>query len=196
MAGRRISILSIAVPAFAAGTAAFSFIALLQLIPGSDMPAILPLAQPHLDRAAALLNGPHRNDPAVLARAETEAYQALDTSPMRTDAWLTVAFIEEKKSGRLTPKAAEALDRSYVVGPLDPDVGLWRLKFGFDNWPHLSKELQNDAIRELSAVWTRGDKHDELRQVGAQVSDPAGRLAYQIQITLLERDEGDLRTHD
>jgi hypothetical protein len=71
-----------------------------------------------------------------------------------------------------------------------------KLKFCFDNWPALSKELQNDTIREVSAVWSRGDKRDELRQIGTRVSDPAGRLAYQIQMALLERDEGDLRTHD
>ena len=196
MAGRRFSILSMSVPAFAAATAAFSLLALGQLLPDSSVPAILPLAQQHLERAAALLNGPRHEDPGVLAHAETEADRALDASPARTDAWLTVAYIENKKAGRFTPKAAEALDRSYTLGPLDPDVSLWRLEFCFDTWPSLSKDLQNDAIRELSAVWTRPDKRDALKQIGAQLIDPAGRLAYKIQIALLERDEGDLRTGD
>ncbi len=187
--GRRISILSMAIPGFAAATAVAAVVALVQLAPDSDAPQLLPLSQPHMDRASLLLSGPHGRDPKVLAHAETEARQALNASPARADAWLAVAYVERTKAGRFGPKAAEAVDRSYLVGPLDPDVSLWRLEFCFDNWPALSKELKADALRELAAMWSRTDRREALRNLAPQISDASGRLAFRVQIALAERAE-------
>jgi hypothetical protein len=184
--GRRISILSIVISGFAAATAAAAALALFQLAPDGSAPQLLPLAQPHLDRAFAQLRGPHGRDRAVLAQAEAETRQALATSPARADAWLTIAYIEHEKAGGFGPKAADALNRSYLVGPLDPDVSLWRLEFAFDNWPALSKELKGDVLRELSAMWTRTDRRQPLRELVPTITDPSGRLALRVQIALAE----------
>lgn len=194
MADRRIDSLSAAVPIFAGATAIFALVALLQLIPGSGMPAILPLAQQHLDRAALILNGRNAHDPVELEKAKAETYRALSESPARADAWLNIAYIEEQLSGRYTPKVAKALDNSYAVGPLDPDVSLWRLSFCFNHWSDLTHDLKNDVLRELSAVWTRPNKRDELRQIAEKLTSPAGQRAMNLQIALLERGRGDLRT--
>ncbi len=179
-----------AVLGFGVATLAVSLIALAQLSPvGRDLPAILPLTQQHMDRAAAFLSGPRGRDPAALAGAEREAQRALDTSPTRTDAWLTLAYVEDLRAGRLTPQALEKLRKSYLFGALDPDVSFWRLRFCFDQWTALPADVRKDARRELAAVWQRDDKRADLKTLATHVTDPSGRLAMTIEIALLERKQ-------
>lgn len=187
MRGRRVSSLSIGVPVFAAATTIAAVIAFAQVLPNSAAPQLLPLAQPHVARAIDLLTGPRGRDPAVLAQAEAEARRALAASPARADAWLAVAYVEQARAGRFGPRSAEALDRSYLVGPLDPDLKAGRVEFAFGNWAALSKPLRDDAVREMSALWSRTDMREDLRQLAGRIDDPAGRLAFRVELTLLER---------
>lgn len=189
MRGRRFSILSIGVPVFAAATAIAAVIAFAQGLPDSSAPQLLPLAQPHMSRVAALLNGPRRRDPAVLAQAEAEARQALADSPARADGWLALAYVDRTRAGQLDAKAAEALERSYLVGPLDPDLKTWRVQFCFDSWSSLPKALRGDALRELSALWSRWDMREELNKLAGVIDDPAGQLAFRVQLALLQRGQ-------
>jgi hypothetical protein len=189
MRGRRFSILSVGVPVFAAATAVAAVIAFAQGLPDSSAPQLLPIAQPHMSRVAALLNGPRRRAPAVLAEAEAEARRALAASPARADAWLALAYIDRTRAGGLDTKAAAALDRSYLVGPLDPDLKAWRVQFCFDSWSSLPKALRDDALRELSALWSRWDMREDLNRLAGAIDDPAGRLAFRVQLAILQRGE-------
>jgi hypothetical protein len=196
--GRRISLLSILIPTFAAGTAAAAAIALFQLAPDAGAPEVFPLAQPHLDRAIALLSGPHGRERSVVAKAEAEARQALDASPARADAWLTLAYVEQTKAGgRFTPKVAEAVERSYMVGPLDPDVSHYRVEMCFNNWAALPKALKADVLGEVDSMWKgRSTEHEGLGDVEARLVDPAGRLALRVQLALLKADDHEAAAAD
>lgn len=187
MRGWRATSLTAGSAVLAVGTAAAAALALWQLAPGSNAPQVLPLAQPHFARAAELLNGARRNDPAALAEAEAEARRALADSPARADAWLALAWVDQARAKRFGPDAAEALERSYLVGPFDPDLGVFRVEFCFDRWSLLPKGLRDDALRELAALWSRTDMREDLRKLAARIEDPAGRMAYAIQLALLER---------
>ncbi|NEX95359.1 hypothetical protein G3573_21530, partial [Caulobacter sp. 17J65-9] len=139
----------------------------------------------HLARAGRALAEPLT--PQALDAAEREARAALKLSPARTEARLQIAYAERQRAGGWSPTAGEALAQSYRVGPLDPDVGTWRLRFALEHWESLTPALRKAALAELDALWSRYPMRKALKAMAGEVGSPAGRLAFAAETRSLER---------
>lgn len=115
-------------------------------------------------------------------RAETRA--ALASSPALASGWLRLAYLEVLEHGALTPAAREALDRSYEIAPLGPDVSEPRLRLVFGMWSAMPEEIRSQALAELSAAKFR-DK-PATYALAQDVRDPAGRLAIGMGLAAIE----------
>lgn len=185
---RSWSLAALAAALFAGGVAVGAFAGFLQLSAPADREpplAALPLADTHLARSGRLLAG--TPTPERLAAAEREARAALALSPARTEAWLHLAYAARLRAGGWSPEAAAALAASYRVGPLDPDVGLWRLRFALEHWDRLTPELRRAALAELDALWSRHPQRKPLKAMAGELTNPAGRLAFAAETAALQR---------
>ncbi len=81
---------------------------------------------------------------------------ALQRSPVRAESWARLAYIERVREGKLTDKALNYLDRSFVVEPAGyTQFILWRMEFMFAHWSQLSLSLQEVTMRSycVIAIW-------------------------------------------
>lgn len=114
------------------------------------------------------------------ALKEVEAGLAL--APTAATSWLRITDLEARRSGALTPRAVEALERSYDAAPLGPDVTAWRLTFLFERWRELPPGMRAHALAEMR-VWA-ARKGSPAPQMVETLRDPAGRLAAQMALDL------------
>lgn len=140
------------------------------------------VASPNLTLLSALpLVGPREACADRLARAgqpaasAAESRAALDASPAAASAWLRLAWLDSQGSAGLTPRARDAIERSYAVAPLGPDVSPWRLAFLLDRWRDLPPALRSQALAEMRAM--QGRQPEAFHIIATSVHDPAGRLA-------------------
>jgi hypothetical protein len=178
--------------ALAGSVCLLSGLAALELTRTSGAPVFLPLAEAHLNRARSLIASGGRDS---LDMAEAETRIALRLSPKRTDAWLTLAYIDDQRGGDLTP-VFEDLERTYSLAPLDPDVMSWRVRFALEHWPKLPDDLKAKVDREILAGWMREGARKELRQMAMDIRDPAGRQVLQDKIVAFDRNPPDLPKAD
>lgn len=115
-----------------------------------------------------------------LAEAAALTGLALRQSPFDTGGWMRQAYIEELRHGRMTPAAVKAIQRSYGVVGVDPNISLWRIRFCLEHWPDLPVETRQDVAREASAIRTAYDHSLQLERMLKQINDPSGRLAADV----------------
>lgn len=119
------------------------------------------------------------------ALAATDATAAAKTvegglalAPSAATSWLRIADLETRRANALTPRAIQALDRSYDAAPLGPDVTAWRLTFLFERWGETTPDLRARALAEMHA-WA-GRKGSPAPAMVEGLRNPAGRLAAQM----------------
>lgn len=125
------------------------------------------------ERASAALGG----DSSL---SETETTKVIALAPATATAWLRLAYIDAQRPEGLNSEGLAALEQSYEVAPLGPDVSSWRLRFMFENWGQLTPGLRSHALDEMT-VHVRGRPDRARRMV---ITDPAGRLAAAFAIRL------------
>ena len=94
--------------------------------------------------------------PVDMNAAERLTRKALERSPARAESWARLAYIELLREGKLTDKALEYLDHSFVVEPAGyKQFMLWRLEFMFGHWSQLPPSLQEASMRSfrIMAQW-------------------------------------------
>jgi hypothetical protein len=175
---------------FAGVTAALALAGWLELAPASPAPEVLPLAAAHIARAEALVEGKAPPPRAALARAEAEIVRALAEEPASAAAWLDLASVRRLEDGGYSPRVLDAVTKSYAVGPMDPGVSYWRLRFCFEDWTQLPDALRGEVLREVDAVWSARDSHEAMRNLPSRVRDPSGRVALDAEIARLTLSEG------
>jgi hypothetical protein len=173
---------------FAGFTALLAVVGWAELAPNSLAPQILPLASAHLARAETLLDVA-RPSRAALAQAEVEIGRALAEEPASAAAWLDLASVRRLEDGGYSARVLEAVGKSYAVGPMDPGVSYWRLKFCFEDWTSLSDDLRAEVLREVDAVWSARDSREAMRNLPTRVRDPSGRVALDAEIGRLSLSE-------
>lgn len=152
----------------AGGTLLSAGAAVLTLGGKADLLDLAPRAE---ERANAVLADPVPD----LAFAETQTRTALAQAPMTATAWARLAYIEQARTGRMTPAALDAMERSYAVAPFGPDVTNWRLRFLFESWTQLTPSLRTQAMDELRVLSRyRGGA---ARKLVEEIQNPSGRLA-------------------
>jgi O-antigen ligase len=110
-------------------------------------------------------------NPHYLA-AEAASESALHRFPYDTSAWLRIAYIEGRAS-RLRPAGLAALQHSYDLVAVDPDMARWRVLFCLERWNELTPRLQEAVKLEgrlLASIETQ-----DLKTAVAQLRNPAGR---------------------
>lgn len=109
-----------------------------------------------------------------LAEAERESRWALEGAPADASSWARLAYAERRQSRNLTPDAQHALEMSYFVAPLGPDISRWRLRFMLDNWGALTPSLRQLTLRELRNF---AHYHPGSADLARRTRDPVARLA-------------------
>ena len=94
---------------------------------------------------------------ADLERAAADIGLATRSRPHWGDAWTVRAFIETQRAGEDSAAARAALSRSYADAPFLRPAGLWRVRYGLEQWPLLDKASRQHVVQE--ADWlTRIDR--------------------------------------
>ncbi|WP_269714840.1 O-antigen ligase family protein [Caulobacter sp. NIBR2454] len=149
---------AMALVALQAGALRLGSINLLQLSIGHDRAAERALEAGRLDDADAA------------------SRRALAIAPYDTPAWLRMAYIDRARRGGLSAEGVEWFERSYDLAALDPDVALWRIRFGLENWTRLTPEARA-AVQEEADVLLKDSAHrpyitEDLRSI----STPTGQM--------------------
>lgn len=174
------------VSTFAALTAATGLAGWVELSPaGLDTVDVIPLASVHMRRGEALLSGARAPSRAALAKAESEFRRALAQEPATAAAWLDLASVHRLQDGGYSGRVREAIARSYLVGPLDPAVGYWRLWFCYEGWTALPADLKRPVLREVDTLWTAPGARERLEDLVGRVGDPSGRAALSAELARL-----------
>ena len=139
-------------------TAALAFIALWEIMPlfgGWPGPPWLPLSGYYeWVTAQALKPGPGGVvPPAQIAKAEDATRHELRLSPMASDAWLRLVYIQTLKSPHLNAAGLDALDKSFIVAPLDPVYCGTRDVLALNYWSDLPIALRQKVINEIKITW-------------------------------------------
>lgn len=127
-----------------------------------------------------------RQNPRDYATADRESLRQLSNSPVQAVAWLRLAYSGVSRNGRVGPQEQTYIDRAYAVGPLDPDISLWRLRFLMNHWGEISPRTRAAAIVEFKTLWKNRRQIYLLRAIPERTSDPAGKLASLMLVSSLE----------
>jgi len=169
--------------AFGVVTAALAFFALWEVTPlfgGWPGPAILPLSGYYENITFQALSAPRGEITADrLGRAEAATRAELQLSPMAVDAWLRLAYIESLKRPKLNAEGVEALQKSFLVAPLDPANCGGRDILALNAWPDLPADLRRKVLMEIHTLWRPPVViHPEtLIAWRRRVRNPAGQFA-------------------
>jgi|GEM_PF-436637 len=116
------------------------------------------------------------------ARARALSLKALALRPVDGRAWLTVAAVDARAAGRLTPAAAQALQRAYDVAPYDPELLRDRVALAYQHWEELPADLRDQVRSEIAAGWGLPLQTGALMAATGRVTDPRGRLALAMEL--------------
>jgi hypothetical protein len=146
---------------------------LARILPIPDVPAAAYVRDLNLAAKA-----PQSERPRLLRAAEAAAWAELRMAPMKSDAWLQLAYARLLEHGGYAPDVAAALQNSYFVAPLDPSVARWRIRFSLEVWPQLSPPLRHAVQTEIAAMWSLGPTaQDQMAQLVQSINNPNGRKA-------------------
>jgi hypothetical protein len=175
--------LPLAAVAFGVFTAALAFVALWEVTPffgGWPGPALLPLSGYYEAITFQALSAPRVEITADrLGRAEAATRAELKLSPMAVDAWLRLAYIESLKGPKLNAEGVEALQKSFLVAPLDPANCGDRDVLALNVWTDLPADLRRKVLMEIHTLWRPPVvAHPEtLIDWRRRVQNPAGQFA-------------------
>ena len=147
----------------------------------------LPLSPVYAYRAQSILASAQDKQDVLTAEDLTDRELAL--SPARADGWLRLAMIGWIK-GQSGPQVSAYLDRSYLVGPLDPQIFSSRTRFVFEHWNFITQSVREDALAEVRVGWQNWIENATIRKLASQTRNPAGRLAIRLQIAGLTSGSG------
>lgn len=178
-----------AVAAFGLTTAALAFIALWEIVPlfgGWPGPPWLPLSGYYEDITFKNLKpGPSGLvSPVHLAAAERATWQELRLSPMASDAWLRLVYIQTLKGPHLNKAGLDALDKSFIVAPLDPVNCGVRDVLALNYWPDLTPALRQKVLTEIKVTWRPPTVvHPEvIEKWRSEVHNPSGQFALLLEL--------------
>lgn len=114
---------------------------------------------------------------APLEDRAAAARRLVEADPTNPDSWATVSYVEHLKAGAMSPKALEALDRSYAVSFFDRPGCVWRIGYALENWDALPPALRKDVLTEANVALKDPAIYPRLKARLAQVKSPRGQLA-------------------
>jgi hypothetical protein len=86
--------------------------------------------------------------------------------PSRAHAWAQLAWLETRKSGRVTSAALDALTRSMNACPLcSQDLIRWRLNFVLANWGAVPEDLRRQVFEQADILRWIGQNREFLAEM-------------------------------
>ena len=121
---------------------------------------------------------------ASIAERKAAAERLIRADPTNAHSWLTVSYADWLANRRLSPAGVAALDHSYAVNALNPDVGTWRVGFALENWADLTPQLRHDVVNEArfelkDPYYLSGPMRARLKTIAS----PEGHLAATLLLT-------------
>jgi hypothetical protein len=123
-----------------------------------------------------LYAGPPRTVADIHA-LQDNARKRLALSPTDAGAWVTLAYAARAETGACDQACNGALAQAYRIGPLDPVSFASRTRFGLENWPALTPAVREMTVRHMRFAWSTPEGRLAIKDMGATVRDPSGRLA-------------------
>ena len=81
--------------------------------------------------------------------------------------------------------AAQALERSYAVAPLQSSLFRARTMFAYERWDRLTPDARTQTIYHLSAEYRRRRYSKSFVEMANALRNPAGRVGMALQLTAL-----------
>lgn len=123
---------------------------------------------------------------AALSEAGRLSRAAIAQYPYDTRAWSRLAYIDRLEHGVLTPAGAADLQRSYDLVGIDPDIGVWRIRFALENSQAIPRDVRRSVREEVSALWTFDDDRARIVNLKTAIQNPAGRLSLALWVNQLQ----------
>lgn len=112
----------------------------------------------------------------ALPRAVADAGREAAAAPLQPKGWLDLSYATALLKGWMDPSSTGYLERSFVVSPINRDVGPWRTGFVLANWRRLGPELRKNALAELRTLYREDPlRRESLVRAVEQCRDPFGR---------------------
>lgn len=118
-----------------------------------------------------------------LARLDRLSRRELALRPGSGSAWLRRAAIDA--AAGLDGPAAQALERSYAVAPLQSSLFRARTMFAYERWDRLTPDARTQTIYHLSAEYRRRRYSKSFVEMANALHNPAGRVGMALQLTAL-----------
>jgi len=167
---------------------------LFAIIAFPSAPVFVPLAPAFATRADNLLDGKTGPlSPAEITSATDLTDRELAQSPGSASGWLRLAFLKTKTTHKADDDVSALIERSFLVGPLDPDVFAWRTRFALEHWDQVSPAVRDDVMAQLRASWSVWPQKMLLGRLVPSIVNPAGRLALTLAVRQLADQEAAAR---
>ncbi|EJL34045.1 lipid A core-O-antigen ligase-like enyme [Caulobacter sp. AP07] len=118
----------------------------------------------------------------ALARLERINARELALRPASGAAWLRRAAIEAELGH--DEASSEALERSFLVAPLQSSLFDRRTVFAYEHWDRLSPAARDQTVYHLKAEWLRG-RPARFVAMANGIRNPAGRVGLALQVAVL-----------
>ena len=122
-------------------------------------------------------------DKAKLARLAHVSDRELSLRPASGSAWLRRAAIEADLGH--DDAASNALERSFMVAPLQTSLFNQRTVFAYEHWDRLRPSAREQTAYQLRAEWRRSGRPAKFIAMANAVHNPAGRVGMALQIAVL-----------
>lgn len=171
-----------------AACAILSILGLVALRGGgqTSLGSVTLLAAAGYDRQADRVIEAQTPSPAALREAASLSRRAIAQYPYDTRSWARLAYVDRMEHGSLTPAGVAALQRSYDLVGVDPDIGLWRIRFALENSQAIPKALRASVHEEVTALWTYWGDRSRIIDLQPELENPAGRLSLALWINQLQ----------
>jgi hypothetical protein len=176
------------IAALAGATALASVAALVALNFGGEArlgPVRLLAIGAGYDRRANALAASAEASPHDRAIAEELSQAAIGQFPYDIQAWLRLAYLDALQPGGLSPAGLAALQRSYDLVAVDPEMGVWRVHFALEHSQALTPALRRTVHQEADALWKNPQRRQALIQMVPTISNAAGRLSLALWLNRL-----------
>jgi O-antigen ligase len=122
-------------------------------------------------------------DEARLARLARISDRELSLRPASGSGWLRRAVIQADLGN--DGEASSALERSFMVAPLQTSLFDHRTVFAYEHWDRLSPAAREQAAYHLRAEWRRSGRPAKFIAMANTIRNPAGRVGMALQIAAL-----------
>jgi O-antigen ligase len=119
----------------------------------------------------------------TLARLDRLSLREVGLRPGSGAAWLRRAAVQAAQGH--DDVAAEALEHSFAVAPLQTSLFMQRTVFAYEHWDRISLSARKSTTYQLSTEWRRVRNPKRYIAIANSLRNPAGRIGMALKISAL-----------